>query len=75
MTKFPNPNKIPMTNTHARANMSSVICSGNLMFFWDLVIGTWNILGIWHLGHWDLQHGDTAETVTHPVRISRTVPL
>jgi hypothetical protein len=39
MTKFPNPNKTPMTNTQARANVPSA------MFAWSSTL-----IGIWSLG-------------------------
>jgi hypothetical protein len=25
-------------------------------FVWDLVIGAWDLIGIWSLGHWDFAH-------------------
>ena len=24
-------------------------------FFWDLVIESWDLIGIWRLGHWDFR--------------------
>jgi hypothetical protein len=76
MTKCPNANKIPMTNTQANAKTSSVIFVSNTTLFgllalqflvfsatflvaatprWDLVIGVWDLIGIWALGHWDFR--------------------
>jgi hypothetical protein len=68
MTKNPNPNKIPMTNTQAPIPSEHVVRRFRKQFgpFWEMVIGAWDLTGIWPLGRWDLRRGGTAETVAYP---------
>jgi hypothetical protein len=49
MTKEPNPNQIPMTKSQTPMEETF----GQPIAVWDLVIGFWDLIGIWLLGHWD----------------------
>jgi hypothetical protein len=45
MTKEPNPDQIPVPND--QIPMKSRFCTGRASeFFWDLVIGAWDLIGI-----------------------------
>jgi hypothetical protein len=51
MTKLPNPNQIQMTKFQIpKGNLTRVSLGPTP---WALVIGVWDLIGIWILGHWD----------------------
>jgi hypothetical protein len=35
--------------------------------FWDLVIGAWDLIGVWLLGHWDFQAGPALLPLPNPI--------
>jgi hypothetical protein len=65
MTKAPNPNQGPMTKSQ---NFSATAPP----LHWSLEIGSWDLIGIWGLGHWGFSV-DRADVDFHDHSFSRRI--
>jgi hypothetical protein len=68
--QIPSPKSQSKSNDQAQNPKPKAKIAAELAPFWELVIGTWDLIGIWNLGAWDFSQSNSPPNMSRAHGVS-----